>query len=159
MNRHIKTHTGEKPYICDFCNYSSNQITNLKRHMERKHEKTFSLVKNVQFANLQNIFRYTTCLNRHYKNVIIEFFLRQNKPTCWKYIVLIILQTAPVKLIGPQGWMYHWGCPFCPKKLQSKSNMKTHIRTHTGEKPFFCELCDYQCSQSANLKRHMKRNH
>ena len=64
--------------------------------------------------------------------------------------------------MGPYGWTGHWGCPFCQKTLtnpKSKANMKTHIRTHTGEKPFFCELCDYQCSQSANLKRHMQRNH
>ena len=30
--------------------------------------------------------------------------------------------------------------------------------THTGEKPFACKQCDYSCSTSGSLKRHMKRH-
>ena len=32
--------------------------------------------------------------------------------------------------------------------------MKTHSYTHTGEKPYKCESCDFSCTQAGNLKTH-----
>lgn len=34
----------------------------------------------------------------------------------------------------------------------------THERTHTGEKVFKCEICQYSCGDSSNFTRH-KRKH
>ena len=47
-------------------------------------------------------------------------------------------------------------CKHCGKVFKNTSNLTVHIRSHTGEKPYKCKMCDYSCAQSSKLTRHMR---
>ena len=50
-------------------------------------------------------------------------------------------------------------CTFCGMKCITPGNLKKHTRTHTGEKPFICEICHKAFSQDSNLYRHIRTKH
>uniref|UniRef100_A0A183T4A4 Zinc finger protein n=1 Tax=Schistocephalus solidus TaxID=70667 RepID=A0A183T4A4_SCHSO len=49
-------------------------------------------------------------------------------------------------------------CRFCEKTSATASNIQTHERIHTGVRPFKCDVCGSEYATSSNLKTH-RRTH
>ena len=50
-------------------------------------------------------------------------------------------------------------CDLCGKSFTQKGNMEEHRRIHTGERPFPCDICPMTFKDSSTRNRHMKRKH
>jgi hypothetical protein len=49
-----------------------------------------------------------------------------------------------------------FGCDMCEKRFTWKTSLTRHLRTHTGEKPFACEVCDKRFSVKSSLTAHLR---
>ncbi len=54
-------------------------------------------------------------------------------------------------------WICHWsGCSREKKSFCNRTTMTVHFRTHSGEHPYRCELCDTNYTFISNYRKHMK---
>lgn len=49
-----------------------------------------------------------------------------------------------------------YGCRFCFKRFTQKVHLERHVWTHTGEKPHECTQCNKKFNRIDNLKTHRR---
>lgn len=59
---------------------------------------------------------------------------------------------------GPDANDGKWYCMFpdCDRRFNRKENIRSHIQTHLGDRPYLCSICDKRFVRQHDLKRHSK---
>lgn len=64
---------------------------------------------------------------------------------------------APVDGSNPKRTQKHpatFQCTLCPKRFTRAYNLRSHLRTHTDERPFVCSVCGKAFARQHDRKRH-----
>lgn len=138
VKNHMRRHTGEKPYSCNFCNFRTSDCSRLIKHKRAHNLDTPFKCKICSLG-----FRKENGLTCHMRFVHKENDTESNST---KHMALYDESTGK------------WKCEICGSLFSAKSVLLIHYRTHTGERPYACGKCAYRASHRSSLRIHMN-NH
>ncbi|KAI1728027.1 zinc-finger double domain-containing protein [Ditylenchus destructor] len=149
LNKHMLTHTREKPFKCSECAYTTTTSSNLERHT-----RTHTGEKPYKCSECSQAYTTSSDLTRHMLTHTGEKPFKcpecsHTTTTSWALKIHTRTHTGekPFK------------CSECSQAYTTSSDLTRHMRTHTGEKPFKCSKCEYAFRNSSDLNRHFIRKH
>uniref|UniRef100_A0AAV2LX71 C2H2-type domain-containing protein n=1 Tax=Knipowitschia caucasica TaxID=637954 RepID=A0AAV2LX71_KNICA len=150
-------------YFCNECPASFTLKSNADRHKKTIHMKK----KLMQCVYCLKHFRDRTDLHRHLSSV----HSREREFTCRSCHKAFSTQknlATHIKVCGQTGALpgpdstlndftvirKKFKCPYCSFSAMHQCILKRHMRSHTGERPYPCEICGKKFTRREHMKRH-----
>ncbi|XP_073966165.1 uncharacterized protein [Choristoneura fumiferana] len=148
LTRHIRTHTGQKLYTCNVSSSSFSDKSNLADH-EKTHTK-----ERPHKCNLCNY----ACIQKHNLTRHIRMHTGEKPYNCNHCTYSTADKSHLTTHIRKHTGEKPYNCNHCTFSAASKSHLTLHIRKHTGEKPYNCNHCTFSTAQKCNLTTHIRKH-
>eukprot|EP00092_Neocalanus_flemingeri_P024354 GFUD01026410.1.p1 GENE.GFUD01026410.1~~GFUD01026410.1.p1 ORF type:complete len:558 (+),score=107.32 GFUD01026410.1:36-1709(+) len=148
LQRHENTHTRASQVSCDVCGKSFLDMRDLNNH-----KTVHSDVRNMACEHCDKSFKSDLYLKRHIKLMHTSNPGEFKCEICDKLFKTKEYLSRHEKKI--HGDPIYYVCSFCGKNFKSASHRKDHEEIHRGEADAECGLCGAQVRKK-NLERHMK---
>uniref|UniRef100_W5MIX9 Transcriptional repressor CTCF n=1 Tax=Lepisosteus oculatus TaxID=7918 RepID=W5MIX9_LEPOC len=150
LDRHMKSHTDERPHKCHLCGRAFRTVTLLRNHLNTHTGKVPLFMP----ACLNPILMSGNILKLHPK--------RHFQPPSSRCVLMYFLMEEVSKLkrhIRSHTGERPFQCSLCSYASRDTYKLKRHMRTHSGEKPYECYICHARFTQSGTMKMHILQKH
>ncbi|KAM6163882.1 transcriptional repressor CTCFL [Rhynchocyon petersi] len=150
FNRHMKTHTNNKPHMCHICLKAFRTVSLLRNHINTH---TGTRPYKCQDCDMAFVTSGELIRHRRYRHTHEKPF---RCPHCsYASVEGSKLQRHIRSHTGERPFQ----CSLCSYASKDTYKLKRHMRTHSGEKPYECQVCHARFTQSGTRKTHIQQKH
>ena len=147
LTKHVRTHTGERPYKCADCGAAFNQAGGLRTHIISRHSTD---PPSFQCYHCNKIFPVKERLRLHLRTHTGE------RPYSCKLCNKTFARVGQLA----QHSRSHSGarphrCDKCSAAYSCITNLKTHMKRHLGQRDHVCHECGKAFSRRDGLQKHI----